>query len=147
MELLSGAQTRYQIGYHMVWGVKYHKHLLNAEMKEFLVAQIKRVCECYDFHFYCVGIAPNHVHFFAGAPPKVAPARIAQTTKPITAREMFRKYPQLRKALWGGALWKNGYCVGTISQGQTDAVVRKYIERQEKQTDSKSHPKQLKLFF
>jgi putative transposase len=131
----------------MVWGVKYHKHLLNTEMKEFLVGRIKEICECYDFHFYCVGIAPNHVHFFAGAPPKVAPARIVQITKSITAREMFRKYPQLKKHLWGGELWKNGYYVGTISQGQTDAVVRKYIERQERQTDTKSYMKQLKLFF
>lgn len=145
MHIQSGAQTRYQIGYHMVWGVKYHKHLLTNEMKEFLVKLVKDICECYNFKFYCIGIAPNHVHFFAGAPPKVAPARIVQTVKSITAREMFKKFPAVKRSLWGGEFWKNGYYVGTIGEGQTEAIVRKYIAKQEE--SPKDNPKQLKLFF
>jgi len=81
MEISKGAQTTYQIGYHMVWGVKYHKHLLNKGMKEFLVKVIKDICLAYDFKFICIGIATNHVHLFAGAPPSVAPSKIEQIIK------------------------------------------------------------------
>ena len=114
-------------------------------MKEFLVKLIKDICECYNFKFYCLGIAPNHVHFFAGAPPKVAPARIVQVVKSITAREMFKKFPAVKRSLWGGEFWKNGYYVGTVGEGQTEAIVRKYIDKQEE--SPKDNPKQLKLFF
>jgi putative transposase len=144
MEIRTGAQTTYQIGYHMVWGVKYHKYLLNDKIKSFLVQKLKDVCESYDYYFYCTGIAPNHVHFFVGAPPEVAPAVIARTVKSITAKEIFKNFPEVKKQLWGGEFWKNGYYVGTIGEVQTEALVRKYLEKQGEEISSM---KQLKLFY
>lgn len=149
MKIFSGAQTRYQIGYHMVWGVKYHKHLINNSMKQFLVKLIKEICESYDYHFMCIGIAPNHIHLFVGAPPKIAPSKIVQTIKSITARELFEKHPQIKKQLWGGEIWKNGYYVGTVGEGQTEAIIKEYLKKQDKETDELEQAKQLmqlKLF-
>lgn len=143
MEIYSGAQSRYQIGYHMVWGVKYHKHLLNNEMKKTMNAIIKEICEKYEYHYQCVGIGTNHVHLFAGAPPKVAPAKMVQVVKSISGREMFKKYPRLKKVLWGGELWKNGYYVGTIGEGQTEKIIINYLAKQDEPEDLK----QLKLFY
>lgn len=145
MELSHGAQTTYQIGYHMVWGVKYCRHVLNNTMKEFLVTKTKEVCEAYEYQYMCIGIAPNHVHLFAGAPPKVAPAQIAQRIKSITARELYRNFPQLKRQLYGGAIWKDGYYVGTVGEGQTEEKVRGYINKQGNHT--KNEMKQLKLYF
>ena len=146
MDIHRGAQTTYQIGYHMVWGVKYHKHLLNNEMKLFLVDTIKEICQSYDYHFLCVGVATNHVHLFVGAPPSIAPSKIAQTIKSITARQLYHKFPKLRKSLWGGEVWKNGYYVGTVGEGQTEAIIRNYLQKQEGEIPSVSYFKQLKLF-
>ncbi len=146
MEIYKGAQTTYQIAYHLVWGTKYGYHLLNDDMKEFLVMKIKQICEAYEFHFMCLGIASNHIHLFAGAPPKIAPAKLAQVIKSISARAMFQQYPELKNRLWGGELWKDGYYVGTIGEWQTEAKIRDYILRQEnKHIVTKS--KQLRLFF
>jgi putative transposase len=145
MELAHGAQTTYQIGYHMVWGVKYCHHVLNNKMKEFLVAKTKEICEAYEYQYMCMGIAPNHVHLFIGAPPKVAPAQIAQRIKSITARELYRYFPQLKRQLYGGAIWKDGYYVGTVGEGQTEDKVRGYIDKQGRHT--KNEMKQLKLYF
>src|SRR4030042_2256881 len=146
MEIYKGAQTTYQIAYHLVWGVKYGYHLLNNEMKDFLVSQIKQICEAYEFSFLCVGIAPNHVHLFVGAPPKIAPAKVSQVVKSISARMMFQKYPQIKQRLWGGEFWKDGYYVGTIGETQTEAKIREYILRQENKHTTTTM-KQLKLFF
>jgi putative transposase len=145
MEIYKGAQTRYQIGYHMVWGVKYHKFIINNEMKSYLNITIKQICEAYDFHFICLGLAPNHVHLFAGAPPKIAPAKIVQTIKSITAREIFKTYPAVKKELWGGEFWKNGYYIGTVGEGQTEEIVKAYIKNQGHHTNQEM--KQLKLFY
>jgi len=146
MDIKSSAQTRYQIGYHLVWGVKYHKHILNKAIKLFLVNIIKQICQSYDYDFYCLGIAPNHVHFFVGAPPKIAPAKIARVVKSITAKEIFKQFPQVKKQLWGGEFWKDGYYVGTIGEGQTEAIILKYLEKQNKEEET-TNMKQLKLFF
>lgn len=144
MDIKKGAQTTYQIGYHMVWGVKYHKHLLNNEMKAYLAKIIKDICQAYDYYFLCVGIATNHVHLFVGAPPSIAPARVVQTIKSIAARQLYQHYPNLRKPLYGGEIWKNGYYVGTVGEGQTESIIRTYLQKQGE--DTPSYLKQLKLF-
>lgn len=145
MDICRGAQTTYQIGYHVVWGVKYHKHLINEAIKKFIVNTIKQICADYDFKFMCIGIAPNHVHLFVGAPPKIAPAQMVQIIKSITAREIYHTFPQIRKQLWGGEIWKNGYYVGTVGEGQTESIIRQYISKQDKHEASPF--KQLKLFY
>lgn len=147
MNIKSGAQTRYQIGYHMVWGVKYHKYLLNKPIKQFLAKTIKQICNAYDYDFYCLGIAPNHVHFFVGAPPKIAPAVIVNVVKSITAKEVFKYFPQVKNQLWGGEFWKNGYYVGTVGENQTEAIIIKYLEKQEEEEPEKTTLKQLRFFF
>lgn len=146
MDIKSGAQTRYQIGYHMVWGVKYHKHLLNKSIKKFLLETIKQICQAYDYDFYCLGLAPNHVHFFVGAPPKIAPAVVAQVVKSITAKAVFKQFPQVKKQLWGGEFWKDGYYVGSVGEFQTEAIIKQYLEKQDGE-EEKTTMKQLKLFF
>ena len=147
MEIFKGAQTRYQIGYHVVWGVKYHKYLLTTPMKQFLATTIKDVCESYDYHFYTLGIAPNHVHLFVGAPPKVAPAKLVQVIKSITARELFLAFPVLKQSLWGGEMWKDGYYIGTVREGQTEAIITEYLKQQGEDTNAqKKYIKQLRLF-
>ncbi|MBI3458907.1 IS200/IS605 family transposase [Candidatus Azambacteria bacterium] len=136
MDIQKGAQTTYQIGYHMVWGVKYHKHLLNNEIKVYLSKIIKEICDDYNYNFFCIGIAPNHVHLFVGAPPSVAPSRVAQIIKSIAARQLYKQYPGLRKVLYGGEIWKNGYYVGTVGEGQTESIIRNYLKQQGEDTQS-----------
>ena len=145
MDIYHGAQTTYQVGYHIVWGVKYHKHLLNNTMKSFIADLIPKICDSYDYHYICIGIAPNHVHLFAGAPPKIAPAKIAQVIKSISARELYKEFPQLRRQLYGGEIWKDGYYIGTIGEGQTESTIKQYISKQGKHKPKEM--KQLKLFF
>ena len=36
-----------------------------------------------------------HVHLFVSAPPEIAPARVVQIMKSITAQKVFDKYPEI----------------------------------------------------
>ena len=44
---------------------------------------------------------------------------------------MFKKYPDIKQYLWGGALWAIGYYVRTVSDGPIDKVIKKYVDKQE----------------
>ncbi len=35
----------------------------------------------------------------------------------ITAREFFKKFPEVRKQLWGGEFWSDGGYIGTVGDG------------------------------
>ena len=46
---------------------------------------------------------------------------------------MFKKYQEIRKYLWGGAMWAIGYYIRTVSDGPLDKVIKKYVEEQGKE--------------
>ena len=102
-----------------------------GERITFLKQVIRDIAERYEYTIEAVGVDnDNHVHVFAGAHPAIAPAKLIQVIKSISARELFSRYPEIKKFLWGGALWAIGYYVRTVSDGPLDHVVKKYVEEQ-----------------
>ena len=82
---------------------------------------------------------------FIGATPKYAPSRVMQIIKSISAREMFSQFPGLRKKLWGGSYWSDGGYIGTVGDGTTVEIVKKYIQEQGSEKEKEQYS-QLKLF-
>jgi putative transposase len=145
MEIAKGSHCRYQIRYHLVWKVKYSRKLLFGARLAYLKKIIYDIAERYDYTIEAVGIDDNHVHVFAGAHPAIAPAKLIQTIKSITARELFSAYPDIKKYLWGGSLWAIGYYVRTVSDGPIDKVVKDYINKQGLTKEPTKEGYQLKL--
>jgi putative transposase len=68
-----------------------------------------------------------------------------QIIKSITARELFKLYPEIKKQLWGGELWSDGGYIGTVGEGITAEIIRNYIETRGAPEEKESYP-QMKLF-
>jgi REP element-mobilizing transposase RayT len=68
--------------------------------------------------------------------------------KSITAREIFSKNPEVKKQLWGGEFWTDGYFVNTVSKHGNEDVIAKYVREQgvEKQYKVLHKDVQLSLF-
>ena len=58
--------------------------------------------ERYEIEMEGLGCDKDHVHLLCGGHPKLAPGRIVQIYKSITAREVLRRERWERKELWGG---------------------------------------------
>ena len=132
MELVSGAHCRYQIRYHVVWGVKYSHELLIASRAKYLKQVLSTIADNYDYTLVAVGTDEDHVHVFVGAQPEIAPAKLIQTLKSISAKQMFTAFPEIKKYLWGGALWRVGYYVRTVSDGPLEKTIEEYVVNQGK---------------
>jgi len=132
----------YELKYHLVWIPKYRKKILNGEVTEYLKEVFEKISQEYEFEIDTIGIMEDHVHIFMGAPPRYSPADIVQTMKSITAREVFKKFPKLRKQLWAGELWSDGYFVRSVGDKVVAEVIRKYIEYQTHEENAS----QLKMF-
>jgi REP element-mobilizing transposase RayT len=79
--------------------------------------------------------------------PKLAPCQIIRTVKSITAREVFARCPQVKKKLWGGEFWTDGYYVNTVGQHGSEDVIRKYVQNQGAVEDYEQlHMRQLSIF-
>ena len=94
--------------------MKYRKNLfLGTELINFLKNVCFEISERYCFEFDVIGSDGDHVHFFVGAEPKYSPSKVMQIIKSITARQIFKQYPEIKKQLWGGELWSDGGYIGT----------------------------------
>ncbi len=133
----------YQIHYHFVIPVKYRKAIFGISDRSHTLHQTcKEIEERYSINFEKLGIDTNHVHLLLSAAPKFSPSRIIQIVKSITARELFKKHPDLKKELWGGEFWSDGFYVATVSERGNLNVIRVYLEKQ----GMRENINQLKLF-
>ena len=136
----------YQIRYHMVMCVRSRKQMLRqAKYRQTLVETLREIGKRYWYEIEEVGTDGDNVHVFVGAGGRWAPSRIMQVMKSITAREMFRVHPEIRGVLWGGEFWSDGGYIGTVGEGTTEEVVKRYIQQQGSPAE-KAMYRQLTLF-
>lgn len=101
------------------------------------------IAEQFPIEMEVIGTDKNHMHLLCSAHPKMAPGRIVQIFKSITAREIFRRKPTVKRVLWGGEFWTDGYYVATVGERANWQTVEPYVQRQ-------GHPRedlrQLRMF-
>ena len=120
-----------QFHYHFVTPVKYRKGIFGKPDREHsLHAICKEIEERYEIEFEQVGIDTNHVHYLVSSVPKFSPSQLIRTIKSIIARELFKRHPDLKKELWGGSLWTEGFFVSTVGEHGNKDVIRAYIKKQ-----------------
>ena len=122
----------WQIHYHIVFRVKYRRGLLDGAVVKIIMMTAKEIEERYDIEFEQIGCDKDHVHILCTAHPKIAPGQIVRVFKSITARELFKRKPDLKRDLWGGEFWTDGYYVSTVGERADWGVVERYVKNQGK---------------
>jgi REP element-mobilizing transposase RayT len=118
------------------------------EVEEVLKETCLEIEKEYEIKFIEIGTNGDHVHFLIQSVPMYSAKKIIQVVKSITARKIFEKVPEVKKKLWGGEVWTNGYYVSTVGQRGSEEAIRKYAQEQGKEKEYKQlhHDEQLKLF-
>ena len=95
--------------YHLVFPVKNRKKIIGEEISIFIKEICIEIGEKYEITFVEIGTDEDHIHFLVQSVPLMSVDRIIRTIKSITAREVFRQYPEIINELWGGNFWTSGY--------------------------------------
>ena len=72
--------------------------------------------------------------------------KIVQIIKSITAREIFKLCPQVKKKLWGGEFWSDWYFASTVGKHGNENMIGKYVKNQGGEYQQLHKDKQLRLF-
>ena len=123
----------YDLKYHMVWVPKYRKMILRGELANGIKTSFREISERYGFDIDTMEVKDDHVHLFLSAPPRYSPARIVQIIKSISAKMVFKQFPEVKKELWGGEFWSDGYFVRSVGDKVTSEVIRRYIKYQQQE--------------
>lgn len=133
--------------YHLVCPIKYRKNILTSEVS----SEVKSICKeielRYELVFIEIGTDGDHIHFLIQSVPTYSPTKICTMVKSLVAREIFRRLPKLKKLLWGGEFWTDGYFVNTVGQHGNEDTIKNYVKNQGTGLNYKQvHRQQLQLF-
>jgi putative transposase len=123
----------YDLKYHMVWVPKYRKMILGGKLAKRLKMTFEEISERDEFEMDTMEVKDDHVHLFLSAPPRYSPAEIVQIIKSISAKMVFKQFPEVKKELWGGEFWSDGYFVRSVGDKVTSEVIRRYIKYQQQE--------------
>ena len=141
MALKRASHAVYDTTYHIVWCPKYRKKIFEeAEIRERAGQLIREICEEYGFEIQEMEVAEDHVHILVSFAPKHSIGQVVRVIKSISARELFRERPGLRRRLWSGQMWEDGYFARTVGDRMTRQVIEKYIKHHR---DEEQGPTQL----
>ena len=137
MTLKRASHCVYQTHYHIVFPVKYRKSLLNDKITSTIKSIADETGERYEIEFEQLGCDKNHIHLLCSFHPKYSIGEVVRKFKSITARELFKQFPLLKKELWGGEFWSDGYYVSTVGERGDWKVVERYVKNQGKEAETK----------
>ena len=138
--------------YHIVCPAKYRRIVIDDDVDQVIKKTCEEIEKRYEIKFLEIGTDKDHVHFLVQSVPTYSPKKIVQIIKSITAREVFANCPQVKKKLWGGEFWTDGYYVSTVSEHGNEEVIGKYVRNQGKEKEYKQlsrkvlEPKQYSIF-
>ena len=132
----------YETHYHIVFPVKYRKALLQNDIPLVIAKLAEEIALRYDIEFEKIGYDQDHIHILANFPPKYSGSAVVRIFKSITARQLFKQFPLLRKELWGGEFWSDGFYFATVGERGDWKSVERYVANQGK---TMATPYQLKL--
>jgi len=132
--------------YHLVFPAKYRRvvfdEAIDAELKEICLEIEKR----YEIKFLEIGTDKDYVHFLIQSVPRYSITKIVTMLKSLTAREIFRRCPRVKKIFWGGEFWTDGYFATTVGKHGNENTIRDYVKEQGSEYRKLYEDRQLSLF-
>ena len=132
--------------YHLVFPAKYRRAVFDAGVDKVLKDVCLEIEDRYQIQFLEIGTDQDHVHFLIQSVPMYSVKKIVQMIKSITAREVFKRCPEVKKQLWGGEFWTDGYFASTVGKHGDEAKIAKYVKNQGQEYIKLCEDKQLRLF-
>jgi len=130
----------------LVRAPKYRKKILTGAVNERMRELLLEIAQSYRIEVEELEVSVDHVHVFCSFPPKLSITQVVtclKSLKSLSARTIFREYPQLRRQLWGGEFWEDGFFACTVGGRVTAEIVKRYIQNHR---DDSAPDLQLKLF-
>ncbi len=100
--------------------------ILTGALAERVEQMFREIAEVYDITIDEMEVSPDHVHLFCSFPPRYSIAQVVTRFKSLSARAVFREFPQVKRQLWGRRVlgkWILRQNRGRQSDGRDDSQI------------------------
>ena len=121
--------------YHLVFPAKYRKVVFDSIVDQELKTVCLEIEARYQIKFLEIGTDNDHVHFLVQSVPTYSVTKLVTMIKSLTAREVFKRCPQVKKQLWGGEFWSDGFFASTVGKHGDEQMISRYVKNQGKEQE------------
>ncbi len=132
--------------YHLVFPAKYRRAVFETSVDQTLRDVCLEIEKRYEIKFLEIGTDKDHVHLLVQSIPRYSVTKLVTMIKSLTAREIFRRCPQVKKQLWGGEFWSDGYFASTVGKHGDENTIARYVNQQGGNYEQLYRDEQLRLF-
>ena len=132
--------------FHLVCPIKYRRNIFTSVNETTFKSICLELAPRYNYIFLEIGIDDNHVHFLIQTVPHILISGMVKAIKSITAKQMFKRCPEVKKFLWGGEFWADGYYLNTVGQYGNLKMIENYVRKQGIKNYRQFHHQTLSLF-
>nr|WP_242017201.1 IS200/IS605 family transposase [Trichocoleus sp. FACHB-46] len=116
--------------YHLVFPAKYRRAVFDEQVDAVLQEVCLEIEKRYEIKFVEIGVDKDHVPFLVQSVPSYSVTKLVTMLKSLTAREVFKRCPQVKRQLWGGEFWSDGYFASTVGKHGDESMIAKYVKAQ-----------------
>lgn len=132
--------------YHLVFSAKFRRVVFDDAVDTVLREVCLGIEMRYDLKFLEIGTDKDHVHFLIQSVPTYSITKIVTIIKSLITREIFRLVPSVKKQLWGGEFWSDGYFASTVGKHGNENVISNYVKNQGQEYQRLHEDMQLAMF-
>jgi REP element-mobilizing transposase RayT len=132
--------------YHLVFPAKYRRAVFDDNVDKVVKEICLEIEKRYEIRFLEIGTDKDHVHFLVQSVPTYSVRKLVTMIKSLTAREVFKECPEVKKKLWGGEFWSDGYFASTVGKHGNEEMIGKYVKNQGNEYQKLHSNHQLALF-
>ncbi len=109
--------------YHLVLAAKYRRAVFDPAVDQALREVCLEIEARYQIKFLEIGTDEDHVHFLVQSVPTYSVTKLVTIIKSLTAREIFRRCPSVKRKLWGGEFWTDGYFASPVGRQGNERTI------------------------
>ena len=132
--------------YHLVFPAKYRRVVFDKGVNRALTEVCLEIEKRYEVKFLEIGTDEDHVHFLVQSEPTYSVSKLVKQVKSLTARHIFSRCPHVKKQLWGGEFWSDGFFASTVGKHGDETMIGKYVRDQGKTYEQLHSDHQLTMF-
>jgi putative transposase len=124
-----GNNSVYCLQFHYVACVKYRQKVLTDTISARLKAINLDVAKAFGIEIIEQETTIDHIHILFSSKPQIQPSKFVNSLKSVSARLLFREFPEVKKKLWEGHFWSPSYFLASTGQVTLEDLKR-YVENQ-----------------
>ena len=128
-KLDKGNHSVYSIQFHYVACVKYRRKVLIGTISERLKTINLDVAKSFGIEIIEQETAIDHIHILFSSKPQIQPSKFVNSLKSVSARLIFREFPEVKEKLWERHFWSPSYFLASTGQVTLEDLKR-YVENQ-----------------